>query len=77
MKAMVSSASATARTTIFHYDVQFGRFCTNKHKGRRFLPVHSLSSSESSPEQDHKVKLVLLLQLLVPKQLLLMMILSC
>ncbi|KAG5227146.1 thylakoid membrane protein [Salix suchowensis] len=58
MKAMVSSASATARTTIFHYDVQFGRFCTNKHKGRRFLPVHSLSSSESSPEQDHKAKLV-------------------
>ncbi|KAH8483385.1 hypothetical protein H0E87_027973 [Populus deltoides] len=60
MKAIILSASATARTTIFHYDVQFGRFCTNKHKGRCFLSVHSLSPSKLSPKQNHKVKLVFL-----------------
>ena len=60
MKAIILSASATARTTIFHYDVQFGRFCTNKHKGRCFLSVHSSSPSKLSPKQNHKVKLVFL-----------------
>ncbi|XP_061947862.1 uncharacterized protein LOC133671205 [Populus nigra] len=60
MKAIILSASATARTTIFHYDVQFGRFCTNKHKGRCFLSVHSSSPSKLSPKQHHKVKLVFL-----------------
>eukprot|EP00258_Populus_trichocarpa_P028189 XP_024444208.1 uncharacterized protein LOC18107396 [Populus trichocarpa] len=60
MKAIILSASATARTTIFHYDVQFGRFCTNKHKGRCFLSVHSSSPSKLSPKQNHKVKFVFL-----------------
>ncbi|XP_011021216.1 PREDICTED: uncharacterized protein LOC105123355 [Populus euphratica] len=60
MKAIILSASATARTTIFHYDVQFGRFCTNKHEGRCFLSVHSSSPSKLSAKQNHKVKLVFL-----------------
>ncbi|KAG6741962.1 hypothetical protein POTOM_055243 [Populus tomentosa] len=60
MKAILLSGSATARSTIFHYDVQFGRFCTNKHKGRCFLSVNSSSPSKLSPKQNHKVKPVFL-----------------
>ena len=64
MTAIISSpaATATTRTTIFKYDVQFGRFCNNKNnnKGCRFLSVHSFSPPKLSRKQPHDVKLVFL-----------------
>ena len=64
MTAIISSpaATATTRTAIFNYDVQFGRFCNNKNnnKGCCFLSVHSFSPPKLSPKQPHRVKLVFL-----------------
>ncbi|KAG5247494.1 thylakoid membrane protein [Salix suchowensis] len=64
MTAIISSPAATAtrRTAIFNYDVQFGRFCNNKNnnKGCCFLSVHSFSPPKLSPKQPHNVKLVVL-----------------
>jgi len=64
MTAIISSpaATATTRTAIFNYDVQFGRFCNNKNnnKGCSFLSVHSFSPPKLSPKQPHRVKLVFL-----------------
>jgi len=63
MTAIISSpaATATTRTAIFKYDVQFGRFCNNNNnnnKGCCFLSVHSFSPPKLSPKQPHRVKLV-------------------
>lgn len=65
MTAIISSPAATAtiRTAIFNYDVQFGRFSNNKNnnnKGCCFLSAHSFSPPKLSPKQPHRVKLVFL-----------------
>lgn len=65
MTAIISSpaATATTRTAIFNYDVQFGRFSNNKNnnnKGCCFLSAHSFSPPKLSPKQPHRVKLVFL-----------------